>query len=623
MIALIGLGASGEVYLADDTQLRRQVAVKVLHRSLADDEVFLSRFRAEAQTAASLSHPNVVAVHDWGEDDVPFLVTEYLGGGSLRAMLDQAGSLTASQTLLVALEATRGLEYAHRAGVIQRDIKPGNLLFDNDGHVRIADFGLAKALAEASATEPGGAILGTVRYASPEQAQGQRVQAKSDVFSLALCMVEAITGELPYDQDTPIGTLMARVDQPVVLDERFGPLRGPVERAVRIDPEERPDAGEFHVALMAAAEDLPRPEPLPLAGAMSFDPAQVDERNHTMVAPADAGSSVGGSATDDAPKKGRRKRQKAAAARPAASSKNAPAPERKRRRWPWMVLMSLLIAGAVVGAIVARTASDVAMREVPVAEGMTVDEFRAEVGEFFALEEALTRDDDFDAGTIVSTDPAAGEQLQEGSVVRYFVSQGPENRVVPTNLEGQSLADATLFIEAVGLVVGDVERRFDEEAPPGTVVDVLTTAVEIPGGEAVDLVVSDGPAPRTVPEGLEGLTFEQADSQLAIERLVAERAEAYDNTIEEGLVISVDPGPGTELARDSAVTLTVSLGPEPITVPDVAGLDVPTASQRLRDAGLCLNGVDGPPDTTVLVTDPPAGTVVFPSNCILILTSRG
>ncbi|MGI9621593.1 MAG: protein kinase domain-containing protein, partial [Acidimicrobiales bacterium] len=339
LITLIGIGASGEVYLADDTELRRQVAVKVLHRVLADDELFLERFRAEARTAASLSHPNIVAVHDWGEDGVPFLVTEYLGGGSLRAMLDMEPVLTPSQTLLVALEATRGLEYAHRRGVVQRDIKPGNLLFDSEGHVRIADFGLAKALAEASATEPGGAVLGTVRYASPEQAQGKRLDAKSDVYSLGLVMVEALTGELPYESDTPIGTLMARVDTPVETDDRFGSLRGPVERATRIDPEERPDAGELHVALMAAAEDLPRPEPLPLAGAISFDPLAVPDADQTMVgAPSSSQPGV-------------------AAAAAQAGYESAETEVTRRRRWPWMALMAFIVVGIGVGVWAAQTSS--------------------------------------------------------------------------------------------------------------------------------------------------------------------------------------------------------------------------------------------------------------------------
>src|SRR5690606_8205540 len=165
-----------------------QVAVKILHPALADDESFLRRFRAEAQSAASLSHPHLLAVYDWsgGEDDSPFLVTEYLSGGSLRGLLDAGNRLTPSQALVVGLEAARALDHAHRQGFVHRDVKPANLLFGADARLRVADFGLARAIAEAGWTEPTGAVLGTARYASPEQARGEAVDGRSDVYSLAL-----------------------------------------------------------------------------------------------------------------------------------------------------------------------------------------------------------------------------------------------------------------------------------------------------------------------------------------------------------------------------------------------------------------------------------------------------
>ncbi len=287
LLAPIGTGASASVYLADDVTLRRRVAVKILHDALAGDEAFLRRFRAEAQAAAALNHPHIMSVFDWGHDDVPFLVTEYLGGGSLRTMLDQGRRLSPAQTLMVGLEAARGLDYAHRRGFVHRDIKPANLLFDEEARLRIADFGLARALAEAAWTEPQGAVLGTARYASPEQARGETLDGRSDVYSLALVMIEATTGTVPFAADTTIGTLMARVEAAVPVPEALGPLRAPLEAAGQPRPADRPDAADFTRMLMAAAAELDRPEPLVLAGAMVHDHDVLADRDPTvMQAPA-------------------------------------------------------------------------------------------------------------------------------------------------------------------------------------------------------------------------------------------------------------------------------------------------------------------------------------------------
>ncbi|MFN7150405.1 MAG: serine/threonine-protein kinase, partial [Microthrixaceae bacterium] len=269
LVAPVGVGTSSRVFLAVDTQLRRRVAVKLLHEALAEDEAFLRRFRAEARAAGALSHPNIVAVFDWGEDRhdgavVPYLVTEYLGGGSLRDILDRGEPLTPSQTLVVGLDTARALSHAHQRGLVHRDVKPGNLLFDEEGRLRLADFGLARALAEASWTEPSGLAVGTARYASPEQAFGRRLDGRSDVYSLALVLVECVSGQVPFSGETTAATLAMRTQGDLELGPELGGLRSVLERAGRLDPEERPEAAEFEIGLMAAAEELARPEPLPI-----------------------------------------------------------------------------------------------------------------------------------------------------------------------------------------------------------------------------------------------------------------------------------------------------------------------------------------------------------------------
>ena len=253
LLAPIGAGASGRVYVADDVRLKRRVGVKVLHLALAEDAGFLRRFRAEAQVAASLNHPNVMAVYDWGEDDVPFMVLELLTGGSLRGLLDADARLSPSQATHVGRQVTSALEYAHVRGVVHRDIKPANLLFDEHGIVRVADFGLARALAEASWTEPAGAVVGTARYAAPEQATGAPLDGRADLYSLAVVLIEAVTGTVPAVADTAIGTLAARTHTPLVAPLALGRLGPVVERAGRPDPADRyPDAATMRAALADA-----------------------------------------------------------------------------------------------------------------------------------------------------------------------------------------------------------------------------------------------------------------------------------------------------------------------------------------------------------------------------------
>src|SRR5262249_30094650 len=267
LLAPIGTGGSGHVYVADDVHLRRRVAVKVLHGALADDAGFLRRFRAEAQLAASLHHPNITTVYDWGEDAVPFMVLELLSGGSLRGMLDDGIRLSPAQAAYVGRQVAAALSYAHSRGLVHRDIKPANLLFDEHGTVRGADFGLARALAEASWTEPTGALVGTARYAAPEQATGATLDGRADLYALGIVLVESVTGHIPDLADTLIGTLAVRARTPLVAPAELGALAPVVERAGRPRPSERyPDATTMADALTDASRHLPPPGPLTLVG---------------------------------------------------------------------------------------------------------------------------------------------------------------------------------------------------------------------------------------------------------------------------------------------------------------------------------------------------------------------
>src|SRR5206468_5523997 len=338
LVAPIGTGASAAVFAADDVSLRRRVAVKVLHPALAEDGAFLRRFRAEAQAVAALEHPNIVSVYDWGEDGgTPFLVLQLLSGGSLRNMLAAGHRLSPSQALLVGLETARALDYAHRRGLVHRDIKPANLLFHADGRVCVADFGIARALAEAAWTEPAGAVLGTARYASPEQVQGAAVDGRTDVYALALVLIEAVTGQVPFAADTTIATLMGRLNGPLTAPDSMGPLVPAIEGAGRPDPAQRSDAAAFAHALDRAARNMPAPAPLPVTGNVEIREWTDDDPIDLTVLPNDR--PAGAFHQDSRP----RLLDDADEAVTGPVEIRPKARHRRRRRRPWLVLLAVIV----------------------------------------------------------------------------------------------------------------------------------------------------------------------------------------------------------------------------------------------------------------------------------------
>ncbi len=680
--ALVGTGASARVYLADDTTLRRQVAVKVLHESLAHDDTFLRRFRKEAQAAAALNHPNVLAVYDWGQDEVPYIVTEYLAGGSLRNLLDAGHRLSLSQALLVGLETARGLEYAHRRGLVHRDIKPANLLFDEDRRLRIADFGLARALAEAGVTEPSGSLVGTVRYASPEQAKGEPLSGATDVYSLALVLVECVTGEVPFVADTALGSLLARVDQPVPVPAALGSLRPALERAGRPDPAGRPDAEEFAISLMAAAGELPRPEPLPIVGAMAgVEPATTFDRTmlHTpagtgaaapahahaaapvragsaevddvgpLTAPAAAGvaaavaagavsgvtssggpGSLAGTGSTDAT----RAMRIAGASEPTRTLVHPVPPaavatppleddaDRSRRRWPWVLLGILLLAGAVSGAVVASLRNRTVTHPMPELIGQDRNALveLAAKNSWVLAKPAERRSDQYPTpGQLIEVLPPAGSRIAEGATIEFTVSLGPQPVPIP-KLVGLTLDEARTQLERGRLKLGDPAKAFDETVETGRILSVETVGTEAPPGTAILVKVSDGPAPRTVPAEMVGRPEAEANAKLAELKLTAVKAEEFSETVPAGSVVRFDPPAGTQVPRGAPVQVVVSKGKEPKPVPATFGKTPAEAAAILRAAGFEPGNTIGAPDRTVIVTDPPVGSLRVPGTKVDIIT---
>lgn len=634
LLAPIGTGASATVYLADDVVLRRRVAVKVLHDALAGDASFLQRFQAEARSAAALNHPHIMAVHDWGQGEVPYLVTELLDGGSLRAMLDAGNSLDLAQARNVGLDTARALDYAHRRGFVHRDIKPANLLFDDEGTLRIADFGLARALAEAAWTEPAGAVLGTARYASPEQAQGSVLDGRSDVYSLGLVIIESVTGRLPFTADTTLGTLMARVNRRVPVSEELGPLAPALRAAGVPNPADRPDAGEFATLLMAAG-DLGPVAPLRLAGTVALQPDQLDPREPTTLyvpeqlvlgAPTPGNSGpifADPTVANDIVFAAQPPTRTVQRAESEAVAKRARSGVGPRRRLPAKTIGAVLAAVLLLGAGLAFFLSRTPSHTLADYTSMTATAARAELeSKGFNVAENGTYSETIDSGTVISQDPAAGVSLAEGKTVTLTVSQGPPPVPVPTDLPGKTIDQASAALTAAGLKLGVVTDTFDESVAKGIVLSVAEgVGAEMPKGSAVGLVASAGPKPRTIPE-VAGKPIAEVTAQLEALGLKVNRVEEFSDTVAETLVISSSPAAGQEAAKGSTVTVTVSKGKKPVTIPaSIVGKSVAEASSILTGLGLTVSGVTGNPTRSVTGSTPAVGTQVKSGSAVALVTS--
>jgi len=597
LLAPIGAGGSGRVYLADDVRLRRRVAVKVLHSGLAGDAGFLRRFRAEAQIAAALHHPHVMAVYDWGEDDgIPFMVLELLKGGSLRGLLDTGARLTPEQSAHIGRQVAAALRYAHARGLVHRDVKPANLLFDEHGIVRVADFGLARALAEASWTEPSGTVLGTARYAAPEQADEGRLDGRADLYALALVLVEACTGTVPNVADTAFGTIRMRAERGIQPPLELGPLAHVLARAGRPDPAERyADATDMGSALARAARQLPPPAPLPIAGLGEG----LEDVDPTRIGRARGGAPTGDPANDDTV-------SEAAAPLEIIGSESRHA---VMRRSAIPVIVGLAIAAMLVAPVALFLSTSGATAAVPSLVGLdrtTAARDATDAGLLMTIVERRTSEDP--RGLVIEQRPGPGAFISEGDEITVVVSRGPPPIPLP-DVAGQPVADAQALLEQAGFVVS-IAREHNEDVP----IDIALRTDPAAGEKArpestVSLVVSDGPAPVPVPD-VAGKTYDEAVAILAAARLGAAREDVFSDTIAAGIVIGTKPVAGESAARDSAVTIVVSKGPEMVEVPNVVGMSVEAASQELRDRGLVPDVDNYAPSAPVRAQAPPGGTVV-------------
>ncbi len=623
LIASLGGGGSAAVFAAEDMVLRRRVAVKVLPPGLAADQAFLRRFQTEAQLAAALRHPNVLLVHDWGNDDgTPYLVTELLEGGSLKDLIDRGVRVTPSQALGLGIQACRGLDHAHRRGVVHRDIKPANLLFDDAARLRVADFGLARAIAEAAATEPLGVVFGTARYASPEQAQGRALDGRSDVYSLALVLVELITGQVPFAADTSAATLLARLDRPLEPPVEVGPLADALAAAGRTELDERVDAAGFARMLKAAAVQLDPPTPLPIVAFRIEDVRAAAGPLVDPTAPLPPHDDDGGLAASDIPHgAARRAPSRSGAPEAGRAGQLAPPPSAegepgRRRSRLWVLLVVLLaVAGLAAAAAVVQPWRPVV--DVPVVVGLTRDEAAARLRavDLQLSEGDRARSESVEAGRVLASRPA---RQRRGRAVTVTLSDGPEPRLVPA-VVGRVAEQVKLELEGQGLKV--VLTPVDSDTVPIGIALAGEPAAgaQVPRGGTVTLSVSAGPPSRPVPT-LAGKSYDEAASALKALDLTVTRLDAFDDKVPSGVVIGTNPAAGVTVRPGPPVTVTVSRGPDVVAVPATAGQGPVAAKQKLTAAGLQVTATYGPPDGKVFSTQPAAGARVKRGTAVALYT---
>jgi serine/threonine protein kinase len=535
----IGAGGMGEVFRARDSVLGRTVALKMLPFELAVQPGFIERFRAEAQAAARISHPGVVQVHDWGqEDDTYYMVMEYVRGKNLRHILSVVGKLQPRQSAQVAGQVLGALSAAHERGLVHRDIKPENIIVGTDGRVKVTDFGIARAFENASMT---GGLLGTVAYVAPEQARGEPVDPRADIYSTGCLLFELLTGSLPFEGDAAKvlqDHLNGRVPAPSTRDPAIGPgLDRVVLRATEPNPADRyQSAQEMRSDLAMAMRSLPDAPPL----------AELTSEFTSEVMPESLDTVVPGIR-----------------------------PKKKRRWWRW-VLAALLVVG-LTAAVWAFSPI-----KVPKVVGMRSQNAVATLRDKgLSVEQSRAFSDEIE-DTVISTNPAPGRRVRRGGTVRITVSAGPQLTDAPS-VVGLQFPEASKLIVDSGLVVGKVDRRHDLQAKD-KVLDQDPKPGRLRKGDPINLIISDGPAILEIPE-LRNRSASQAEALLNQAGFRSAR-EAVFNSGAEGTVVDQTPKAGEKLPQGTLVKMIVSRGPQPFAMPNVKGRSCGDAKSQLEGLGM-------------------------------------
>ncbi len=611
----LGRGGMAEVFLARDQLLDRPVAVKVLFPEFATDPAFVERFRREATAAANLNHPNIVGVYDWGQaDNTYFIVMEYVDGRTLAEILRTEGPLHPDRAADVGADVAAALGFAHRNGVVHRDVKPGNVIVTSTGLVKVADFGIARAITATSDDDltQVGQVMGTAAYFSPEQARGENVDPRSDLYSLGVVLYELVVGRPPFQGDTPVAIAYKHVHESPVPPRQTDPGVPAALEAIILKCLAKNPANRY-----PSAEDL-------RADLRRFREGRGILAEPVMAPPVDQGATGVLAATSAAP-------AYAAAAADDDLYEDDDEPRRSGVFLAALIVLLLLLAGMLfllAKALGLGEENDPAVKtvEVPNVIGMPVaDATRTLEDQGFKVETSEEPNDDQPAGNVFEQSPSRGAKVDEGSTVKLKVSEGAELVPVP-DVIGSQVDDARRLLSGEGFVVRE-EPIPSEDIPVGEVVDQTPAGGdEVPKGSEVVLQVSSGPEERPVPD-VSGRTVADASNLLGQNGFtVAQRSEA-STTVEEGKVIRTDPAAETPLPKGATVTLIVSSGPPKVEVPSVVGLTANGAKTTLESRGFGFASTETAactPDEANQVIDqnPDAGTEVDPGTTVTVVVCK-
>jgi eukaryotic-like serine/threonine-protein kinase len=593
IVRKLGAGGMANVYLAEDQELGRRVAIKILNERHANDDQFVARFRQEAKNAAALSHPNIVSIYDRGEaEGTYYIAMEFLDGRSLKELIVGRGPAPVAVAVEYARQILSALRFAHRHGIVHRDIKPHNVLVDNEGRVKVTDFGIARA--GASQMTEAGSIVGTAQYLSPEQARGANVDQRSDLYSLGVVLYELLTGESPFEGDTPVEIAMKHLSQvprpPSALRPELSPeLDMVVMRALAKEPDDRYQSAE---EMEADLERVARGAPV----------AAATEEGATRVMRIPAAVSAAAPTTITRPRDG---------GGPPSGYYAPEEPQKRRSAWPWLVAALFVLVAAIGGWYAYSQISTSSAPKVQVSNYVDLrsGDAQREIKQV-GLVPGVKKDtnETVAPGLVFKQSPQDGNLIAKGSTVTIWVSTGKPKVAVP-DVVGKQQDDAVKSIT-------DAKLSPDVHHVPGGTAGEVTAVSPVAGtelteGSTVRINVATGPAPVTVPKVTSESISQASDDLHALGFKV--NPSFVDSNAAQNTVIKQNPKPGDQAPKGSTIDLSVSNGPPQASVPDVRGQQSDQATQQLTGAGFKvtsqLQDVNDPSQAgQVLDESPAAGT---------------